>query len=65
MGVDPELDYLLTLADARSCLGALADQASTVRLASYFELLLIELDRALRRPPGLTVRHGRTGQQHQ
>jgi hypothetical protein len=44
--VDLELDYLLALADARSCLAALADSANDVWTASYFDGLLIQLDRA-------------------
>lgn len=42
MDHDPE--YLVALAEARSCLAALADSAPTTDESSYFENLLIDLD---------------------
>ncbi|WP_244928554.1 hypothetical protein [Nocardioides sp. W7] len=39
------LPHALTLAQARSCLAALADQASTIDASSAYEHVLIELDR--------------------
>jgi hypothetical protein len=40
----PDLDYLLALGEARSCLAALADRAGADTQASRFERLLIALD---------------------
>lgn len=39
-----DLVYARALAEARSCLAALADRAADVEQASYFERLLIALD---------------------
>ena len=39
------LPHACTLAEARSCLAALADQASTIDASSAYERVLIELDR--------------------
>ncbi len=39
-----DLAYLYALGEARSCLAALADAATTDDEASYFEWLLIHLD---------------------
>lgn len=42
--MNAELAYSRALAEARSCLAALADRAADIEQASYFERLLISLD---------------------